>query len=157
MEIELLCIGKTDKTLWSDVVKVYEKRINYYIKFSITYLSDIKISKKTSPKKIKEEESKKFFQKVRSSDVVILLDEKGKNLNSINFAKELEKNISKRKKKLVFLIGGAYGFSDKIYSEFSNHLSLSKMTFSHQMIRLFFCEQLYRAFTIINNHPYHNK
>ena len=157
MEIELLCIGKTDKTFWSDAVKVYEKRINYYIKFSITYLSDIKISKKTSPKKIKEEESKIFFQKLRSSDEVILLDEKGKNFNSINFAKDLEKNINKRKNKLVFLIGGAYGFSDKIYSEFSNHLSLSKMTFSHQMIRLFFCEQLYRALTIINNHPYHNK
>ena len=157
MEIELLCIGKTDKTFWSDAVKVYEKRINYYIKFSITYLSDIKISKKTSPKKIKEEESKIFFKKLRSSDEVILLDEKGKNFNSINFAKDLEKNINKRKNKLVFLIGGAYGFSDKIYSEFSNHLSLSKMTFSHQMIRLFFCEQLYRALTIINNHPYHNK
>ena len=157
MEIELLCIGKTDKTFWSDAVKVYEKRINYYIKFSITYLSDIKISKKTSPKKIKEEESKIFFQKLRSSHEVILLDEKGKNFNSINFAKDLEKNINKRKNKLVFLIGGAYGFSDKIYSEFSNHLSLSKMTFSHQMIRLFFCEQLYRALTIINNHPYHNK
>ena len=157
MEIELLCIGKTDKTFWSDAVKVYEKRINYYIKFSITYLSDIKISKKTSPKKIKEEESKIFFQILRSSDEVILLDEKGKNFNSINFAKDLEKNINKKKKKLVFLIGGAYGFSDKIYSEFSNHLSLSKMTFSHQMIRLFFCEQLYRALTIINNHPYHNK
>ena len=157
MEIELICIGKTDKTLWSDLVKFYEKRINYYIKFSITYLSEVKISKKTSPKKIKDEESKKIFQKLRSSDGVILLDEKGKNLNSINFAKELEKNLSKGKKKLVFLTGGAYGFSDNIYSEFSNHLSLSKMTFSHQMIRLFFCEQLYRAFTIIKNHPYHNK
>ena len=98
-----------------------------------------------------------FFQKLRSSNQVILLDERGKNFNSINFAKELEKNISIRKKKLFFLIGGAYGFSDEIYNKFSNQLSLSKMTFSHQMIRLFFCEQLYRAFTIINNHPYHNK
>ena len=157
MEIELLCIGKTDKTLWSEVLKDYEKRINYYIKFSITYISDIKVSKKMSPKKIKDEEAKMFFQKLRSSDEVILLDEKGKNFSSINFAKELEKNISNRKKKLYFLIGGAYGFSDKIYNKFSSRLSLSKMTFSHQMVRLFFCEQLYRAFTIINNHPYHNK
>ena len=157
MEIELLCIGKTDKTFWSELLKDYEKRINYYMKFSITYISDIKVSKKTTPKKIKEEEAKMFFQKLRSSNQVILLDERGKNFNSINFAKELEKNISIRKKKLFFLIGGAYGFSDEIYNKFSNQLSLSKMTFSHQMIRLFFCEQLYRAFTIINNHPYHNK
>ena len=157
MEIELLCMGKTDKNLWSEALKDYEKRINYYIKFSITYISDIKVSKKMSPKKIKDEEAKMFFQKLRSSDEVILLDEKGKNFNSINFAKELEKNISNRKKKLFFLIGGAYGFSDKIYNKFSSQLSLSKMTFSHQMVRLFFCEQLYRAFTIINNHPYHNK
>ncbi len=157
MEIELLCIGKIDKTFWSEALKDYEKKINYYIKFSITYISKIKVSKKISPKKIKEEEAKMFFQKLRSSDEVILLDEKGKNFNSINFAEELEKIINNRKKKLIFLIGGAYGFSDKIYDKFSSQLSLSKMTFSHQMVRLFFCEQLYRAFTIINNHPYHNK
>ena len=104
MEIELLCIGKTDKTFWSEALKDYEKRINYYIKFSITYISNIKLSKKISPKKIKEEEAKIFFQKLRSNDEVILLDEKGKNFNSINFAKELEKKISNRKKKLIFLI-----------------------------------------------------
>lgn len=157
MEIQLICIGKTNKTFWSDAIKVYEKRINNYTKFSITYISDIRISKKTSPKKIKEEEANAFLKKISLKDDVILLDENGKNLNSINFANKLKKNFIEGKKKIFFLIGGAYGFSDKIYSMFPKHLSLSKMTFSHQMVRLFFCEQLYRALTIINNHPYHNK
>ena len=97
-----------------------------------------------------------FFQKLRSSNQVILLDEREKILTQLILLKSWKKTLV-LEKEIIFLIGGAYGFSDKIYDKFSSQLSLSKMTFSHQMVRLFFCEQLYRAFTIINNHPYHNK
>jgi len=156
VEIQLLCIGKTDQSFWSDALEEYYKRLQHYVKFSIVVLPDIKSAKKTNPKKIKEEESKLLFQKIKPTDAVVLLDEKGKSYSSVSFSKELEKKMNTGKKRLLFVVGGAFGFSEKVYQQFPNRLSLSQMTFSHQMIRLFFCEQLYRAFTILNNHPYHN-
>ncbi len=156
MEIQLLCIGKTDRSFWAEALEMYEKRLQHYVKFSILYLADVKTSKKSDPSKIKLEETKLLLEKIKPGDMVILLDEKGKMFNSAEFSKEIENQMNSGKKKVLFVIGGAYGFSEELYQKFPERMALSKMTFSHQMVRLFFCEQLYRAYTIINNHPYHN-
>ncbi|MFQ3341592.1 MAG: 23S rRNA (pseudouridine1915-N3)-methyltransferase [Flavobacteriaceae bacterium] len=156
MEIQLLCIGKTDRSFWIAAVDEYAKRLKHYIKFSILYLPDAKAQKKTNVKEIKDEETKRIIQKIKADDVVYLLDEKGKSFTSVGFSKQIEQHMISGTKRLVFVIGGAYGFSDIIYKKYSKRMCLSKMTFSHQMVRLFFCEQLYRAFTIIKHHPYHN-
>ena len=156
MEIQLVCFGKTDRSFWSDAIVEYQKRLRYYIKFSIIYIPDIKVSKKADPIKIKMEQSKLLLQKLKTTDNVILLDEKGESFNSNAFSEEIKNYMIKGKKKIIFILGGAYGFSNELYQKFPKRIALSKMTFSHQMARLFFCEQLYRSFTIINNHPYHN-
>ena len=156
MEIQLMCIGKTDRSIWSEAMAKYQYRLKHYIKFSVIYLPSIKISKKIDPIKVKTEEGKILLKNISSSDTVILLDESGKSLSSNAFSKEIENYMINGNNKIIFLIGGPYGFSNEIYNKFPKSIALSKMTFSHQMIRLFFCEQLYRAFTIINNHPYHN-
>lgn len=156
MKIKLLCIGKNNNSIWFDSMKHYSKRINQYVNFSIEYIPDVKTGKKSNPELVKNEEAKKLLLKIKKDDVVILLDEKGKAFSSKTFAKNVENQQNMGVKNLVFIIGGAFGFSEKIYLTFNNKVRLSDMTFSHQMIRLFFCEQLYRAYTIINNHPYHN-
>ena len=152
-----MCIGKTDRSFWSDAVLEYQKRLKHYVRFSIIYLPEIKILKKIDKIKVKIQEGKLLLQKLNPNDTVILLDEKGKSLDSKTFSKEIENYMIKGKKKIIFVVGGAYGFSDEVYKIFPSRFALSKMTFSHQMVRLFFCEQLFRAFTIINNHPYHNQ
>ena len=152
-----MCIGKTNRSFWSDAVLEYQKRLKHYVRFSIIYLPEIKILKKIDKIKVKIQEGKLLLQKLNPNDTVILLDEKGKSLDSKTFSKEIENYMIKGKKKIIFVVGGAYGFSDEVYKIFPSRFALSKMTFSHQMVRLFFCEQLFRAFTIINNHPYHNQ
>jgi len=156
MKITLLCIGKNKDSCWLDVMENYSKRINQYVNFSIEYIPDVKTGKKSNPELVKNEEAKKLLLKIKKDDVVILLDEKGKAFSSKTFAEIIENQQNMGIRNLVFIIGGAFGFSEKIYLTFNNKVRLSDMTFSHQMIRLFFCEQLYRAYTIINNHPYHN-
>ena len=156
MKIKLLCVGKNNNSIWFDSMEHYSKRINQYVNFSIEYIPDVKTGKKSNPELVKNEEAKKLLLKIKKDDVVILLDEKGKAFSSKTFAKNVENQQNMGIKNLVFIIGGAFGFSEKIYLTFNNKVRLSDMTFSHQMIRLFFCEQLYRAYTIINNHPYHN-
>lgn len=156
MEIQLLCIGKPDRTFWSEALELYEKRLQHYVKFSLIYIPDIKSSKKSDPKKIKAEEAKQLLQKIKPEDTVILLDEKGETFSSVSFSKEIENHMISGKKRVFFIVGGAYGFSEVLYQKFPRRMALSEMTFSHQMVRLFFCEQLYRAFTLLNNHPYHN-
>ncbi len=156
MKITLLCIGKNKDSCWLDVMENYSKRINQYQQFNIDYLPDVKTGKKSIPEQIKKEEAKKILSKVKKEDTVILLDEKGKAFTSYAFAKTIEQQQNQSIKSLVFIVGGAYGFSEEIYAAYPTKMRLSDMTFSHQMIRLFFCEQLYRAFTIIHNHPYHN-
>lgn len=156
MKIKLLCIGKNNNSIWFDSMKHYSKRINQYVNFSIEYIPDVKTGKKSNPELVKNEEAKKLLLKIKKDDVVILLDEKGKAFSSKTFAEIIENQQNMGIRNLVFIIGGAFGFSEKIYLTFNNKVRLSDMTFSHQMIRLFFCEQLYRAYTIINNHPYHN-
>ena len=156
MEIVLLCVGKTDRTFWSDATEEYVKRLKHYTKFSMQFVADPKANKKTKPIDIKNVEAEKVLLKIKPGDFVYLLDEKGKSFTSNSFSKQIEKHMVSGTQRIVFIIGGAFGFSETLYQKFPQKISLSEMTFSHQMIRLFFCEQLYRAFTIINNHPYHN-
>ena len=156
MKIKLVCIGKNNRSDWLKSLEDYFKRINKYTSFTIEYVSEVKKGKKNISYLIKKEETKKLILKIKKEDVVILLDEKGKSLSSSAFAKKIEHYQNNGVQSLVFIIGGAYGFTKEIYAIFPNRICLSEMTFSHQMVRLFFCEQLYRAFTIINNHPYHN-
>lgn len=156
MKIKLLCVGKNNRSVWFESVTDYTKRVNQFTSFTIDYVTEGKTGKKSIPAVIKKEEAKKLLQKLNTEDVVVLLDEKGKSLNSKAFAKTIENHQNSGVRNLVFVIGGAFGFSDQIYERFPHKIRLSDMTFSHQMVRLFFCEQLYRAYTIIHNHPYHN-
>jgi 23S rRNA (pseudouridine1915-N3)-methyltransferase len=156
MKIKLLCVGKNNNSIWVDSLEHYSKRINQYTAFSIEYIPVVKTGKKSNPELVKNEEAKKLLLKIKKDDYVILLDEKGKAFSSKTFAETIENMQNMGVRDLVFIIGGAFGFSEKIYLNFDYKVRLSDMTFSHQMIRLFFCEQLYRAYTIINNHPYHN-
>ena len=155
MEIQLLFFGKTKKNYLSDELEAYKKKIQRFVKFSFVCIYEKK-NKINDIKLLKEEQYKKILKRVSSDDIVVLLDEKGKFLNSIDFASEILNLMNKSKKRIFFISGGAYGLSAKFYDKFPIKISLSPMTFSHQMVRLIFCEQLYRAFTIINNHPYHN-
>lgn len=156
MKIKLLCIGKNNPNDWLDSIEQYTKRINAYAPFEIDYIPEVKTGKKSNPSQLKKAEGEKLLQKIKKGDIVILLDEKGKAYNSVSFSKEIQKYQNSGTQRLIFIIGGAFGFSEAIYSQFPNKIRISDMTFSHQMIRLFFCEQLYRAFTILHHHPYHN-
>ena len=138
MKIKLLCVGKSSSNDWLESIAEYCKRINLYAPFEIDFVPDIKTGKKNIPSQLKKAEGEKLLQKIKKGDVVILLDEKGKSYNSISFAKEIQSHQNKGTQRLVFIIGGAFGFSDLLYQQFSNKIRLSDMTFSHQMIRLFF-------------------
>ena len=156
MEILLLCIGKTDEKIFVDLIDQYNKRINHYITFKFEVILENKIKKKSRPGQKILEEAKLLQKKIKHGDHVILLDEMGKEFTSVAFAKKIEHKMISGTRRIVFIVGGAFGFSEQFKATHKEKLSLSKMTFSHQMIRLFFCEQLYRALTIIKNHPYHN-
>lgn len=156
MKSELIVIGKTvDKHIIA-CIEDYNKRISHYMSFGITTIPNIKDTKNMSEDVQKEKEGEMILKMIQPSDHVVLLDEHGKSFHSIEFAEWIEqKQIHARK--LVFVIGGPYGFSPKVYERANEKLSLSKMTFSHQMIRLIFIEQIYRACTIIKGEPYHHK
>lgn len=156
MEIKLIAIGKTDRTELDQLIKIYQKRLVYYIQFSFEIIPNLRNSKNLSQKLQKQEEGKLILNKVSNTDHLILLDENGKEMNSIVFSKFLQKHMNSGIKRLVLVIGGPYGFSDAVYQKASYKLALSKMTFSHQMIRLFTIEQLYRGFSILRNEPYHH-
>jgi 23S rRNA (pseudouridine1915-N3)-methyltransferase len=157
MNIELIVVGKTDSKEVSALVDIYTKRINFYNKFTITYLPDIRNSKNLSEAQQKTAEGEAILRLIDDSDRVVLLDEKGSEFRSIEYAEWLQKRMNSGIKRLVFVIGGPYGFSESVYSRSNEKISLSKMTFSHQIIRAIFTEQLYRAFSIINNSPYHHE
>ena len=156
MKIKLLCVGKNNNSIWFDSMEHYTKRINQYVNFSIEYIPDVKTGKKSNPELVKNEEAKKLLLKIKKDDVVILLDEKGKAYSSKAFAETVENYQNMGVRNLVFIIGGAFGFSENIYLTFDKKIRLSDMTFSHQMVRIFVAEQLYRAFSILNNQPYHH-
>ena len=157
MNIKLLVVGKTDNPALQQLIDMYEKRLSYYINFELQLLPDIKNSKSLSEEQQKAKEGELILGNVASSHHLILLDERGKELTSVAFADELQKKMNTGIKQLTFVIGGPYGFSKEVYDRANGKLSLSKLTFSHQMIRLFFVEQLYRAFTILRNEPYHHQ
>ena len=156
MKIKLLVVGKTSGSFLVPLISDYVKRINRFVNFEIIEINNIKL-KKVNSLEIQKKEGVKILDKIDKIDQVFILDEKGKSYNSIDFSKFIENKIVNSSKNIIFIIGGAYGFSEKIYSRSNSIISLSKMTFSHQIIRLFMVEQLYRALTIINNHPYHNE
>ncbi|ADV47396.1 23S rRNA (pseudouridine(1915)-N(3))-methyltransferase RlmH [Cellulophaga sp. E16_2] len=157
MTIKLLAIGKTDSSHLSQLIEEYENRLKHYIKFDLELIPDIKNTKNLSEAQQKEKEGEAILKKITNTDVLILLDENGKQFTSIDFSNYLQKKMNSGIKQLVFVIGGPYGFSDAIYNKAQGKISLSKMTFSHQMIRLFIVEQVYRAFTILKNEPYHHQ
>jgi 23S rRNA (pseudouridine1915-N3)-methyltransferase len=157
MQIKLLVIGKTDNTKINDLIQVYQKRLAHYIKFEIEVLPDVKNTKNISENEQKEKEGMMILNQISTQDYLVLLDENGNSLSSEKFANFIQKNMNSGLKTLYFAVGGPYGFSEKVYQRAQYKLSLSAMTFSHVMVRLFFVEQLYRAFTILNNEPYHHR
>ena len=157
MDIKLIAVGKTDKTELDQLIKSYQNRLMHYVRFSFEIIPDLKNSKNLSEKLQKEEEGKIILSKISNSDRLILLDENGQEMNSVGFSNFLQKQMNSGLKRLVLVIGGPYGFSEDVYKKASTKLALSKMTFSHQMVRLFIIEQLYRSFTILKNEPYHHR
>ncbi|WP_144282775.1 23S rRNA (pseudouridine(1915)-N(3))-methyltransferase RlmH [Chryseobacterium echinoideorum] len=156
MRISLVCIGKTDDKEITSLIKYYLTRLPKHWNFEITEIPDIKNAKNLTPNLLKKEEGKMFLSQMDKNDWVILLDEKGKQYTSREFSQKIDQWMNSSVKKIHILIGGAYGFSDEIYSRANEKMSLSKMTFTHQMIRLFIVEQLYRADQILQGKPYHN-
>lgn len=157
MKITLLTIGKTDDSRIADLVQVYINRLQHYVNFELEIIADLKKTKNLSEEQQKSEEGKLILNQLEKSDFVTLLDERGKKLSSLQFAELINKRSVSGLKRLVFIIGGPYGFSSEVYDRSNSKLSLSDMTFSHQMVRLFAVEQIYRAFTILRNEPYHHE
>ena len=155
MKITLLVVGKTSSVEIKSICDDYRKRINHYVKIDELVIENSQ--KISDPKKAKEREAELILKKILPGDYVVLLDDKGREFNSIQFAGYIEGLFNQSLKNIVFIIGGAYGFSDTVYKRANGKLSLSKMTFSHQIIRAIFSEQLYRAFTIIHKEPYHHE
>ncbi|NOQ91552.1 MAG: 23S rRNA (pseudouridine(1915)-N(3))-methyltransferase RlmH [Flavobacteriaceae bacterium] len=157
MKIKLLAIGKTDDKNLQALISSYENRLKHYIKFEIEIIPDIKNVKNLSEEQQKGKEGELILKKIQATDNLVLLDEKGYEFRSMEFSRFLQKKMNSGIKQMVLVIGGPYGFSEKVYQKAIGKISLSKMTFSHQMIRLFVVEQIYRAFTILKNEPYHHE
>lgn len=157
MNIKLIAIGKTDNKSLQALIDEYSKRLSFYIKFDLEIIPDIKNVKNLSENQQKEKEGELILAKITPTDQMILLDENGSTFSSMKFADYLQKKMNSGVKTLVFVIGGPYGFSEEVYKKAQGKVSLSEMTFSHQMVRLFFTEQLYRGFTILRNEPYHHQ
>lgn len=157
MKIKLLAIGKTDDKNLHTLIEAYQSRLKHYINFDIEVIADIKNVKNLTEAQQKEKEGELILKKLTATDVLILLDEKGTQFSSVAFSEYLQKKMNAGVKQLVLVIGGPYGFSEAVYQQAQGKISLSKMTFSHQMIRLFVVEQLYRANTILKNEPYHHE
>ena len=156
MKINLLCIGKTDDKEIKNLINYYLTRLPRHWNFEITEIPDVKNARNLTPDLLKKEETKLFLNQIENTDLVVLLDEKGKQFTSREFAQKLDSYQNNSIKKICFLVGGAYGFSDEMYQRANEKISISKMTFTHQMIRLFFVEQIYRADQILQGKPYHN-
>ena len=156
MNIKLIAIGKTDNKNLQALIDEYTKRLEFYIKFDLDVIPDIKNVKNLSESEQKMKEGQLILSKLTPTDQLILLDENGKEFNSVGFSDFLQKKMNSGIKTLVFVIGGPYGFSEEVYQKAQGKVALSQMTFSHQMVRLFVIEQIYRGFTILNNEPYHH-
>ena len=157
MKITLLTVGKTDRDWVKQGLELYISRLKHYIPFSLIEIPELKNVSALSTEQIKTKEGELILKHIRPADDLILMDERGKMYTSIEFAKVLQDKISYIGKDIVFVIGGAYGFSQDVYDRANSKISLSKMTFSHQMVRAIFAEQLYRAFTLMRGEPYHHE
>ena len=157
MKISLICIGKTDEKYLLEGIDKYLKRLKFYVNFSLIVIPDIKNSKNLSQEQQKEKEAQLINKYIQATDTLVLLDEHGKAYRSLEFSEYFEKAMLKSVQHLVFVIGGPYGFDNSLYERSNHKISLSNMTFSHQMIRLFFVEQVYRAFSIMRGEPYHHE
>ena len=157
MKITLLTVGKTDKDWVKQGIDIYASRMKHYFPFSIVEIPELKNASSLSQEQIKTKEGELILKNVKPADEVILLDERGREFSSMEFAKALQDKISYTGKDIVFVIGGAYGFSEAVRQRSNSKISLSRMTFSHQMVRAIFVEQLYRAFTIMKGEPYHHE
>jgi 23S rRNA (pseudouridine1915-N3)-methyltransferase len=157
MKIVLITIGKTNEKYLIEGISNYQKRLKHYINFEMTEIVNIKNTKNLSELELMKKEGELILKQIQSSDHLVLLDDKGKDFTSPKFAQKLQQWMLSGKKRLVFVVGGAYGFSEEVYQRGNEKISLSKMTFSHQMVRLFFVEQIYRGYTILNNEPYHHE
>lgn len=157
MKIALLTVGKTDVNWVKQGLDIYMSRLKHYIPFSITEIPELKNVSSLSKDQIKTKEGELILKNIKPTDDVILLDEHGKQYGSVEFATLLQNKINYEGKDIVFIIGGAYGFSEPVYNRANSKISLSKMTFSHQMVRAIFAEQIYRAFTIMKGEPYHHQ
>lgn len=156
MKTTLILVGKTAEKLYAQGIEDYANRINHYMPFSIKVIPEIKNSKNLSENQQKEKEGELILKNIEDKDFVTLLDERGKEMRSIEFASWLD-NKQQTVRNLIFIIGGPYGFSQSVYDRANGKISLSRMTFSHQMVRLVFTEQIYRACTILKNEPYHHE
>ena len=157
MKITLLTVGKTDIKWVKEGLGMYSDRISHYVPFSVTEIPELKNVSALSVEQIKKKEAELILRQVRPQDELVLLDERGQRRTSIAFASWLENRMSRGGRDLVFVVGGAYGFGTEVYDRADSMISLSEMTFSHQMVRTIFAEQLYRAFTIIRGEPYHHQ
>ncbi len=157
MKISLVVIGKTDAGYLIEAIEDYKSRLKHYIPFEMEVIPDVKNAKNLSEAQQKEKEGEMILKMVQPGDYLVLLDDKGKEYTSMQFSAYIEKKMHTVPKRLVFVVGGPYGFSEAVYGAASEKISLSKMTFSHQMVRLIFIEQIYRAMTILNHEPYHHE
>ena len=157
MKVTLLCVGKTDVPWVRDGLELYASRLGHYVPFAVVELPALKNAASLTREQVKEKEGEMVLRGLKPSDCVILLDERGKEYRSVEFASRLQELLSRSGRDLVFVIGGAYGFSEAVYARGEMMMSLSRMTFSHQMVRTIFAEQLYRAFTILKGEPYHHE
>ena len=157
MKIVLLVVGKTTESYFIQGIDEYSKRLAHYVPFELTVIPELRNTKSLSTDQQKEREADLILKALQPGDYLVLLDEHGREFTSLQFASYLEKKMANIAKRLVFVVGGPYGFSNRVYQAAQEKISLSKMTYSHQMIRLIFTEQLYRAMTILNNEPYHHE
>lgn len=157
MTLELIVIGKTDSKEVAALVEMYARRVNFYCKFSVTALPDVRNTKSLTVRQQRTAEGAAILRQLSDGDYVVLLDERGAVFRSVDFACWLQKRMNSGMKRVVMVIGGPYGFSEEVYGRADAKIALSKMTFSHQIVRAIFAEQIYRAFTILNNEPYHHE
>lgn len=157
MKITLAVVGKISGGYLKQGIDDYTNRLSHYLPFNIQYIADAKSTKNLTEAQQKKQESKNILAAIDKSDYVVLLDEHGKEFTSMEFSRHIDKKMTTVSKRLVFVVGGPYGFDEDVYARANEKISLSKMTFSHEMIRLIFTEQLYRAMTILNGEPYHHE
>jgi 23S rRNA (pseudouridine1915-N3)-methyltransferase len=156
MKIKLLVLGKTTEKAISELISIYEKKLLHYSSFDLEIIEN-NIVKSEHPESVKESESLLLLKRIKENDFLVLLDENGEQYDSVGFSKKIQTWLNSGKKQMIFVVGGAFGFHETIYKRAQAKISLSKMTMSHQIVRPVFLEQLYRAFTILKNEPYHHK